>query len=452
MAEYERIAAVSRFPGSIDVWWVQKDGSIQGAKWEDGVQSGEGEQWFIYELAPAGSAYHITALSRHRNTVDVWWIGEDGSVQGARLNEGEQRQRYELAPAGSAYRWGGITSVSKIPGSMDVFWVGTNGTVQGATWLNGYNWNKYPVAPEQSAYGKLTAVSRTPGSVDVFWIGQKKVKGARSEEDRLWKRYEIGSVESTNGSIKAVSTDPWSMEVFWHVQFDRGLGNPMDHSIFRAKWEEDQWQTSVAVSYGEGVHSNTGIAALSRFTGSKDLIWISKKRSVMRTVRGAVEQYTISPPGSAWENLTAVTRFPGSLDVMWVAYEGSVHGASWVEGEEWKYFDIAPPPPPPPPPLPTGQQRIDVILESMEGRVEPNRLAISGLGFQANESIKVIFTVYVNNKKVKVDTLNTQSDTAGTFFIKQEVQCNLGESTIFEVKSFGSTSGSSNKLTVSCQQ
>ncbi|PED17414.1 hypothetical protein, partial [Bacillus toyonensis] len=109
-----------------------------------------------------------------------------------------------------------------------------------------------------------------------------------------------------------------------------------------------------------------------------------------------------------------------------------------------------PPPPPPPPPLPTGQQRIDVILELIEGHMEARYIKITGLGFQANEPIKIYVTLYANNEKGKIETLTTQSDITGSFLIQQKVQCSLDESSLFEVKSFGRISGNSNRVIVSC--
>jgi hypothetical protein len=48
--------------------------------------------------------------------------------------EGGNWQRFELAPAGSASTNGGISAVSRIPNSMEVWWVGANGSIQDAYW------------------------------------------------------------------------------------------------------------------------------------------------------------------------------------------------------------------------------------------------------------------------------------------------------------------------------
>lgn len=44
-----RIAAVSRIPNSMEVWWIEANGSVQAAFWYEGIP------WQFLELAPAGS-------------------------------------------------------------------------------------------------------------------------------------------------------------------------------------------------------------------------------------------------------------------------------------------------------------------------------------------------------------------------------------------------------------
>ncbi|HHT7068116.1 hypothetical protein [Bacillus thuringiensis] len=60
-------------------------------------------------------------MSRIPNSMEVWWIGANGSVQGAWPDEGGQWGLYELAPAGSASPNGGITAESRIPNSIEVW-------------------------------------------------------------------------------------------------------------------------------------------------------------------------------------------------------------------------------------------------------------------------------------------------------------------------------------------
>lgn len=127
------VAAVSRIPNSMETWWIGQDGSVQAAFWY------EGGQWTRYVLAGAGNASPrggITAVSRIPNSMEVWWIGQDGSIQAAFWYEGGQWTRYQLAGAGSASLTGGIKAVSRIPNSMEMWWIGQDGSVQDGFWYD----------------------------------------------------------------------------------------------------------------------------------------------------------------------------------------------------------------------------------------------------------------------------------------------------------------------------
>ena len=126
-APASRIAAVSRIPNSMELWWVGQNGSVQGAYWYDG------SNWARYELAPAGSASvsgGIAAVSRVPNSMEVWFVGANGSVQDHYWYEGANWQSFELAAAGAASVNGGIAAVSRVPNSMEMWFVGGNGSVQ----------------------------------------------------------------------------------------------------------------------------------------------------------------------------------------------------------------------------------------------------------------------------------------------------------------------------------
>ena len=183
------ITAVSRIPNSMEVFWIEQNGSVQGAFWYDGGN------WSRYELAPAGSASatgSITAVSRIPNSMEVFWIAQNGSVQDAYWYEGANWQHFELAPAGSASATGSITAVSRISNSMEVFWVGQNGSVQDAYWYEGANWQHFELAPagSASATGSIKVVSRIPNSMELWWIGE-----SGSIQDAYW--YDLVNVISS---------------------------------------------------------------------------------------------------------------------------------------------------------------------------------------------------------------------------------------------------------------
>ena len=95
--------------------------------------------WNQFPLAVTGRyaiSSGVAAVSRIPNSMELWWIGADGdgSVQGAFWYEGGSWQPYQLAPRGSASPLGGIAAVSRIPNSMELWYVGAQGSIQDAYW------------------------------------------------------------------------------------------------------------------------------------------------------------------------------------------------------------------------------------------------------------------------------------------------------------------------------
>jgi hypothetical protein len=96
--------------------------------------------WNSFPLTTDGAAVpssRVAAVSRIPGGMELWWIAPDGSVQGAFWYEGGGWGRYELAPAGSASLFGGIAAVSRIAGSMELWFVGQDGSVQDRYWYDG---------------------------------------------------------------------------------------------------------------------------------------------------------------------------------------------------------------------------------------------------------------------------------------------------------------------------
>jgi hypothetical protein len=210
-SEGSAITAVSRFPGSMEVFWIGKDGSIQGASWlkERGSEEAENYKipdWQIFQVAPAGSGFtgsefeltsavgSIAAISTNYESITVVWIKPDSSIQCADISWKEYNgivdlypNLYELAPNGSALiveinsvpsgrATGGIAALSRIEGCIEVFWIGKDGSIEFASWQpdkTDKRWQQYQLClMGQPIYNcGLTACSRFPNNMEVFWVG-----------------------------------------------------------------------------------------------------------------------------------------------------------------------------------------------------------------------------------------------------------------------------------------
>lgn len=222
------ITAVARHSGTMEVWWTAPNGSVQDAYWY------EDNGWNRFELSPPGSAVagsKITAVARIRDAMEVWWIGSNGSVQDAYWYPSSGWKRFELAPAGSASLAGGIEVLSRIPTSMEVFWVGPSGSIEDAFWYEGPGWNRFQLAPQGSAspVSGITAVARYQDTMEVWWVGaNNSVQDANWYPNPGWRRFELASAGSAApGGIEALSRHRDTMEVWW-----TGLGGSIEDAYF----------------------------------------------------------------------------------------------------------------------------------------------------------------------------------------------------------------------------
>jgi hypothetical protein len=274
-ARSSNIAAVSRIPGSMELWWVGDNGSVEGAYWYEGFTP----QFQRYQIAPPGSAAMsggITAVSRIPGSMELWWTGKDGSVEAAYWYDGGQWNRYQIAPPGSASTSGGITSVSRIPGSMEIWWTGNNGSVEAAYWYDGGQWNRYQIAPPGSASmsGGITSVSRIPNSMEIWWIGKEgSVEAAYWYEGIQWTRYQIAPPgrAALDGGIASVSRIQNSMEIWW-------IGS--NGSVMDAFWYEGGQWGQFEIANPNMASGSSGIAALSRQPGTMEIWYVGGAGSI----------------------------------------------------------------------------------------------------------------------------------------------------------------------------
>ena len=321
------VAAVSRIPGSMEMWWVGGDGSVHDAYWYDNTT------WQQFILAGAGSASTnggITATSRVPGSMEVWWIGPDGAVHDAYWYDNATWQQFILAGAGSAATSGGITSVARIPTSMEVWWIGGDGSVQGAYWYEGNNWGRYQLAGPGSASTSsgIKAVSRIPGSMELWWVGPDgSVHDAYWYEGGNWQQFVLagpGSA-STSSGIAAVSRIPGSMEVWW---------TGPDGAVHDAYWYDGgNWQQFILAGPGSA-STNGGIAAVSRIPGSMEVWWVGADGSIQDAYwydTGTWQRFTLAQSGSAATDggIAAVARIPGSMELWWVGAGGALVDNYW---------------------------------------------------------------------------------------------------------------------------
>ncbi len=286
------VAAVSRIPNSMEMWYVGAQGSIEDSFWYDGAN------WQHFQLAPLASASTtggIAVVSRISNSMELWYVGAQGSIEDCFWYEGGNWQHFQLAPPGSASLTSKIAAVSRIPNSMELWWIGGDGSIQGASWYEGGNWQRYQLAAPGSASttGGIAAVSRIPNSMELWYVGAQG-----SIEDCFW--YEGGS---------------WQ-----HFQ----LAPPGSASL------------------------TSKIAATSRIPNSMELWYVGAQGSIEDCFwyeGGSWQHFQLAPPGSAsvTSGIAVVSRMPNSMELWYVGAQGSIEDCFWYEGGNWQHFQLAPP-------------------------------------------------------------------------------------------------------------
>ena len=131
--------ALSRL-GSIDVIWIGRDGSVNGESLAGMVNQ--------YNIAGPGSAWgsSIAAVSRGQNKLDVWWIGPLGQSEREKLPHEQSGYVYW-----NSWDWGDTHPSDR----YDMPWRG-----------------KYQLPQSKAAIrGGLAAVARDSNNMDVWWIG-----------------------------------------------------------------------------------------------------------------------------------------------------------------------------------------------------------------------------------------------------------------------------------------
>ncbi|MFE3442665.1 hypothetical protein ACFXNW_06525 [Nocardia sp. NPDC059180] len=147
------IAALSRSDDHMEVWWVDTSGSVKHSWWT------KGEGWtqqpqLVPSATNASTNGDIAALSRSTTHMDVWWIDKSGSIQGSSwTRDGSWVEKPYLIPGSQGVSTtGGIAALSRSGDHMEVWWIGLQGSVQGAWSLDA----ALPAPPAQKVLDSST--------------------------------------------------------------------------------------------------------------------------------------------------------------------------------------------------------------------------------------------------------------------------------------------------------
>lgn len=171
----------------LEVWWTGEDGSVQST-WLDGQLS---QQVFLASSALAGGSC-ITAFSRQRLHQEVLWVGSNGRITGRWYNTDRWQQGtdyfFDKAGTAATTKGGVVFGFGRDSDNMDLFWVAPDLSIQTAHWQSRIGWRgPTTVAPAESVsktdLSSLSAVSWNAENVHLCWIAADgSVRSAYSEK------------------------------------------------------------------------------------------------------------------------------------------------------------------------------------------------------------------------------------------------------------------------------
>jgi microsomal dipeptidase-like Zn-dependent dipeptidase len=320
---YTRLTSVARNNNCIDLFGIQADGSVVTTWWNQSV-----DQFSSFSLVGAGNASlegGITAQSRYEGTVEVWWIGQDGIVNGAYWYAGNNWQAYKLDPSkgfAKAALKGGISSFHRTRDELSVAWIAEDGSIQGAYWGGG-NWLPVKFAPSGSASteGDITAFSRKSDSEDMWWIAPNGSISGRYSYGGSVGIYTVpnsgngGIKASIDGQLTSVS-QPLYLSVFWIS----AKGEVRQAYSDRTPGASVLWQTHTQ-PIAKNALPNGSISALMRIPTSAE-VWYSGKDGGVKAAyyyegQNWWNEYDISTWMYKTTAITALSRMPSSLEVFY---------------------------------------------------------------------------------------------------------------------------------------
>jgi hypothetical protein len=171
-AQSASLAAVSRASDTWEIFWTENSGGIEDAYHYDEGPSGTFQLVAPGSSTPTFQPRQIAAVSRASNTMEVWYIGRDGSIQDSYYYDGSGWNSFTLAPAGSATTYeGAISAVSRGSNTMELWYIGANNSVQDKYYFDGSGWNGFTLSGANSAQSAIAAVAPSAGAMSVTWNG-----------------------------------------------------------------------------------------------------------------------------------------------------------------------------------------------------------------------------------------------------------------------------------------
>lgn len=179
----DKVVTISRKPGCLEIFWVEKDGSIWTKHWNE--TQGWMSEKRITKKGQANFESKLTVISRTSEQLDLFWIDCNGAVKStwwnSHCNAGEWNENsvYEVIPPGLVNPKAAMAGVSHYSACMDIFLVAKDNSIWTKRWENGTWKNQYRIPETDSLHlqpapnSSLSAVAQKNDLIEIFWINSK---------------------------------------------------------------------------------------------------------------------------------------------------------------------------------------------------------------------------------------------------------------------------------------
>jgi hypothetical protein len=347
----QEIAAVSRAPGKLDLFVIGMDNHVWSTFWND--QTGWNSDWF--PLAGQAVFDHekqrIAAVSRAPGNLDLFVIGFDNHVWSTFWNDqtGWNKDWFPL-PGQAVFdrNLQHVAVVSRAPGNLDLFVIGFDNHVWSTFWNDHTGWNSdwFPLAGQavfDHTTQQIAAVSRAPGNLDLFVIGfDNHVWSTFWNNQTGWNKdwFPLAGqavFDRTLQHVAVVSRDSGKLDLFV-------IG--FDNHVWSTFWNDQTgWNSDWFPLAGQAVfdHTTQQVAVVSRAPGNLDLFVIGFDNHVWSTFwndRSGWSKDWFPLPGQAVfdrgnQQIAAVSRASGNLDLFVIGFDNHVWSEFWNDRVGW---------------------------------------------------------------------------------------------------------------------
>jgi hypothetical protein len=344
-------ARTTHTPDHVDVFYVGQTAEIESAWWDTANPSGAWSNTFPVTPPDLSAATAIAAVSRSPDNVELFYVDENETLKTTGWDRVVQPSSWSPAKAitnaNAVLDKGPIATVARNPDHIDVFFLDPTHAVA-TTW-----WERTSPAPPWAQPFRITnegaartdsplaAVSCTPSRVDLFFISPAGAVMTTSWDwttgGEAWtdpRPITADAAARPGSQLAAVA--PNSDRI--HVFFINSTGRVRMATRSRVTG----WSRDITVSGFRPVRSDSPLAAVAPHVNRVDFFYLKSTGMLMSTTLGSNDpepldstNLTADAAVPAGATVAATTRSPNHIDVFWIAGDGSISSMWWDARVGW---------------------------------------------------------------------------------------------------------------------